>query len=74
MAFLGNGPFKQWLDEAKKLDIDERSDSLANSASLSSAHDSCAKVGETESDPDSVEHHFITYVNLDGTLYEFGRS
>jgi len=68
---FGNGPFKQWLDEAKKLGVEERSDSLANSASLSTAHENCATTGETDANPNAVDHHFISYVNLDGTLYEF---
>jgi ubiquitin carboxyl-terminal hydrolase L3 len=69
---IGDGPFAKWYEEAKKLGVDERSDSLQNSDDLATAHDSCAEGGETEYDNDKVEHHFITYVNLNGTLYEFG--
>lgn len=53
------------------MSFEERSDSLANCESLSEAHEVCAGSGQTEATPD-VEHHFISYVNLDGTLYEFG--
>lgn len=69
---FGNGPFKQWYEEAKKLSVEERSDSLANSSTLADAHEVVSAGGETEAKPDTVEHHFITYVNLDGHLYEFG--
>jgi ubiquitin carboxyl-terminal hydrolase L3 len=70
--FLGDGPFGKWYAEAKNLSVEDRSDSLANSTSLSEAHEVCAGSGETEATPD-VEHHFIAYVNMDGTLYEFGK-
>jgi ubiquitin carboxyl-terminal hydrolase L3 len=69
---FGDGTFSKWLEEAKKLSVDDRSDSLANSALLAEAHEVCAASGDTEATP-NVEHNFISYVNLDGTLYEFGK-
>ena len=69
---LGNGPFAEWYQKAKDLDVDERSDCLAKS-SVATAHETCANSGETDSQPLKVEHHFITYINSDGRLYEFGK-
>lgn len=70
---LGNGPFKKWLDEALKLDIDQRSDFLAQFKELAEAHEECAEGGDTSVSLDGpVEHHFLCYVNIDGKLYEIG--
>ncbi|KAI6237124.1 Ubiquitin carboxyl-terminal hydrolase [Aphelenchoides besseyi] len=68
---IGSGSFAEWLKEAKSLSVEERSDSLGNAKALSEAHESVANRGETNANPPKVEHHFITYVNMDGTLYEF---
>ncbi|KAI6186523.1 Ubiquitin carboxyl-terminal hydrolase [Aphelenchoides besseyi] len=66
-----SGSFAEWLREAKNLSVEERSDSLGNAKALSEAHESVANHGETDANPPKVEHHFIAYVNIDGTLYEF---
>ncbi|KAI6219592.1 Ubiquitin carboxyl-terminal hydrolase [Aphelenchoides fujianensis] len=69
---LGDGPFAKWYEEAKTLGVDERSDSLARSNTLSEAHEAVANSGETDANPEGgVEHHFIAYVNMNGTLFEF---
>ncbi|KAI6190068.1 Ubiquitin carboxyl-terminal hydrolase [Aphelenchoides bicaudatus] len=70
---FGDGPFKKWFDNAKNLSVEERSDSLANASSLAEAHSTCAAIGDTDDGP-NVDHHFISYVNLNGTLYEFDSS
>uniref|UniRef100_A0AC34FNU2 Ubiquitinyl hydrolase 1 n=1 Tax=Panagrolaimus sp. ES5 TaxID=591445 RepID=A0AC34FNU2_9BILA len=39
------------------------------------AHESSAQSGDTDIPPENrVEHHFITFVNIDGTLYEIDSS
>uniref|UniRef100_A0A0N4ZSP4 Ubiquitin carboxyl-terminal hydrolase n=1 Tax=Parastrongyloides trichosuri TaxID=131310 RepID=A0A0N4ZSP4_PARTI len=71
----GTGSFKQWLEKAKKLPMEERSTSLFNESSISSAHHECAREGETSiPDEEKVDHHFISYVNINGDLYEFDSS
>ncbi|KAK0411162.1 hypothetical protein QR680_005521 [Steinernema hermaphroditum] len=68
---LGSGSFRKWLDEALKVDVEARSDLLAENKDLAGAHESCAQQGETSvSIEDDVEHHFICYINRDGTLLE----
>ncbi|VDM45345.1 unnamed protein product [Toxocara canis] len=68
---LGNGALKQWLDKALMLEADARSDSLAFNEELEQAHESCARSGQTEAEPEHpIEHHFICFVHKDGTLYE----
>uniref|UniRef100_A0A7I5EDI0 Ubiquitin carboxyl-terminal hydrolase n=1 Tax=Haemonchus contortus TaxID=6289 RepID=A0A7I5EDI0_HAECO len=66
---LGSGSFHKWLEAAKSLGIDQRSDLLANDESLAAAHDEAARSGDSHQ-PEEVEHHFICYVNKDGTLFE----
>ncbi|KAJ1345942.1 hypothetical protein KIN20_000584 [Parelaphostrongylus tenuis] len=66
---LGSGPFRKWLDAAKEVDVDQRSALLANDSSLAAAHNEAAIMGVSRQ-PDEVEHHFVCYVNRDGTLYE----
>ncbi|KAK5975392.1 Ubiquitin carboxyl-terminal hydrolase [Trichostrongylus colubriformis] len=66
---LGSGSFHKWLEAAKGLGIDQRSDLLANDATLAAAHDEAARRGDSRQ-PEEVEHHFICYVNKDGTLFE----
>ncbi|PIO77354.1 ubiquitin carboxyl-terminal hydrolase, family 1 [Teladorsagia circumcincta] len=66
---LRSGSFHKWLEAAKSLGIDQRSDLLANDASLAAAHDEAARRGDSRQ-PEEVEHHYICYVNKDGTLFE----
>uniref|UniRef100_A0A0K0FM93 Ubiquitin carboxyl-terminal hydrolase n=1 Tax=Strongyloides venezuelensis TaxID=75913 RepID=A0A0K0FM93_STRVS len=68
----GTGSFAQWLEKAKKLPMEERSTSLFNESAISEAHDECAREGETSiPNEDMVEHHFMSYANINGILYEF---
>ncbi|GMT09898.1 hypothetical protein PFISCL1PPCAC_1195, partial [Pristionchus fissidentatus] len=66
---LGSGSFREWLDKAKAADADKRSDLLENCDALATAHEATAQAGETEQN-ERTEHHFITYVVVDGTLYQ----
>uniref|UniRef100_A0A0K0EIH0 Ubiquitin carboxyl-terminal hydrolase n=1 Tax=Strongyloides stercoralis TaxID=6248 RepID=A0A0K0EIH0_STRER len=68
----GTGSFAKWLEEAKQLPMNERSTSLFKDQAISKAHEECAKEGETDVlEENQVEHHFISYVNVNGILYEF---
>ncbi|KIH48099.1 hypothetical protein ANCDUO_21835, partial [Ancylostoma duodenale] len=67
-----SGSFHKWLEAAKGLGIDQRSDLLANDPSLAAAHEEAARRGDSRQ-PEEVEHHFICYVNKDGTLFEIGK-
>lgn len=68
---IGSGSFAKWLGKAEKLGVEDRSDCLLNDSEMAQAHDSCARSGETDIPGQHVEHHFISFVNVDGTLYEF---
>ncbi|CAD5225943.1 unnamed protein product [Bursaphelenchus okinawaensis] len=67
---IGQGSFAKWFEDAKKVGVDERSDVLAKSNDITEQHETSAAAGDTDADPNTVEHHFITYCNIDGTLYE----
>lgn len=67
----GDGSLKQWLDKAVDLDVEERSDSLAENSTLAEAHDICARGGDTDSNG-AVDHHFICYLNHENKLLELG--
>uniref|UniRef100_A0A158P6N9 Ubiquitin carboxyl-terminal hydrolase n=1 Tax=Angiostrongylus cantonensis TaxID=6313 RepID=A0A158P6N9_ANGCA len=66
---LGSGPFRKWLEAAKGVRVDQRSALLANDSSLAAAHNEAAILGVSRQ-PAEVVHHFICYVNRDGTLFE----
>lgn len=63
---------KQWLEKALKMGVDERSDSLAENSEMASAHEECARSGDTDAN-EKVSHHFICFVNHNGSLYELGK-
>uniref|UniRef100_A0AC34FGK3 Ubiquitin carboxyl-terminal hydrolase n=1 Tax=Panagrolaimus sp. ES5 TaxID=591445 RepID=A0AC34FGK3_9BILA len=69
---IGNGPFTQWIEKALPLGVDERSECLEKDEQMHKAHESSAQSGDT--DASRVDHAFITYVNIDGTLYEIDSS
>ncbi|CAD5225945.1 unnamed protein product [Bursaphelenchus okinawaensis] len=65
---IGQGSFAKWFEDAKKVGVDERSDLLEKCKDIAEAHEASAAVGDT--DTEVVKHHFITYCNVDGILYE----
>ncbi|CAJ0577022.1 unnamed protein product, partial [Mesorhabditis spiculigera] len=70
-ADMGHGPFRAFLDKAKALKPAEISGLLEKTSDLATAHEEAARSGETETPAgDKVEHHFICFVGVDGTLYE----
>jgi ubiquitin carboxyl-terminal hydrolase L3 len=72
---IGNGPFAQWIEKALPLGVMERSECLEKDEQMKKAHEESARSGETDLPiGNHVEHHFITYVNIDSTLYEIDSS
>ncbi|KPJ16639.1 Ubiquitin carboxyl-terminal hydrolase isozyme L3 [Papilio machaon] len=69
---LTDGHLKKFLDEAKPLDAAARGTLLEKSEGIINAHKELAQEGQTNtpSAEDPVNHHFITFVHLDGALYE----
>ncbi|KAL3089601.1 hypothetical protein niasHT_030110 [Heterodera trifolii] len=68
---IGNGVFYDWFKAAKQLNVEQRSDLLANNSELAHLHEHCA-LRESETDvPRNVAHHFISYFTHGGRLFEF---
>ncbi|XP_068626769.1 ubiquitin carboxyl-terminal hydrolase isozyme L3 [Battus philenor] len=69
---LSDGHLKKFLEEAKGLDASARGTLLEKSEGIINAHKELAREGQTNtpSAEDPVNHHFITFVHVDGALYE----
>ncbi|XP_045458736.1 ubiquitin carboxyl-terminal hydrolase-like [Melitaea cinxia] len=69
---LNDGPLKGFLDETKGLDANDRGAIFVKSEGIINAHKELAQEGQTNTPnaEDPVNHHFITFVNKDGVLYE----
>ncbi|GBP62337.1 Ubiquitin carboxyl-terminal hydrolase isozyme L3 [Eumeta japonica] len=69
---LSDGIIKKFLDEAKGLDASARGALLEKSEGIINAHKELAQEGQTHtpSADEPVNHHFITFVQKDGSLYE----
>lgn len=69
---LSEGPLKKFLDEAKSLNPSDRGTLFVNSEGIINAHNELAQEGQTNTPrpEDPVNHHFITFIHKDGTLYE----
>lgn len=72
MVFLGtDGPLAQWLKKALPLGVEERSACLEQDKEMARIHEAAAKSGVTDVPQDKVNHHFVTFVNIHDTMYEF---
>ncbi|XP_046410689.1 ubiquitin carboxyl-terminal hydrolase isozyme L3 [Neodiprion fabricii] len=69
---LEDGQLKSFLDSTKGLSPLERGELLAKSEVIIDTHKELAQEGQTEApgDDSPVNHHFITFVEKDGSLYE----
>ncbi|CAG9132338.1 unnamed protein product [Plutella xylostella] len=69
---LDNGPLKKFLEETKTLDGAARGQLLEKNADIINAHKELAQEGQTNTPGanDVVNHHFISFVNVEGSLYE----
>lgn len=69
---LLDGHMKSFLEEAKGLDAVARGLLLEKNAGIINAHKELAQEGQTNtpSAEEPVNHHFIAFVHVDGSLYE----
>lgn len=69
---LAEGHMKKFLFDAKNLDAAARGSLLEKCDGIINAHKELAQEGQTNtpSAEDPVNHHFITFVHKDGSLYE----
>uniref|UniRef100_A0A182YC83 Ubiquitin carboxyl-terminal hydrolase n=1 Tax=Anopheles stephensi TaxID=30069 RepID=A0A182YC83_ANOST len=63
---------KKYFDGAKDLSPDDRGELLNKNVDLKATHEENAQEGQTATPNinDAVYHHFIAFVEVDGTLYE----
>ncbi|VVC90520.1 unnamed protein product [Leptidea sinapis] len=68
---LSDGHLKKFLDAAKDLDPNARGTLFVNNDGIINSHKELAQEGQTQANPNEpVNHHFITFVHKDGSLYE----
>ncbi|XP_071518472.1 ubiquitin carboxyl-terminal hydrolase isozyme L3 isoform X2 [Panulirus ornatus] len=69
---LDGGALKDFLDKTASMNPEDRGHALESDEGISKAHEESAQEGQTEA-PDretELNEHFVTFVEVDGTLYE----
>ncbi|KAJ7414485.1 Ubiquitin carboxyl-terminal hydrolase isozyme L1 [Willisornis vidua] len=61
---------KKFLDETADLSPEERAKHFANNKAIQEVHNSVAQEGQCRVEDNSLNFHFILFVNVDGHLYE----
>ncbi|XP_014813335.1 PREDICTED: ubiquitin carboxyl-terminal hydrolase isozyme L1 [Calidris pugnax] len=61
---------KKFLDETADLSPEERAKHFANNKAIQEVHNSVAQEGQCRVEDNSMNFHFILFVNVDGHLYE----
>ncbi|KAK9499766.1 hypothetical protein O3M35_002742 [Rhynocoris fuscipes] len=69
---LGDGFLKQFLEDTKSMTPEERGAAFESNTSFAASHQDLALEGQTEvpSEDNPPIHHFVTFIEKDGTLYE----
>jgi len=69
---LDNGILKDFLESTKESTPEERAKQLEENDSVCEVHDNIAREGQTAAPSleDSVDYHFIAFVEKDGVLYD----
>ncbi|CAG5129401.1 unnamed protein product [Candidula unifasciata] len=64
--------FKTFLELTSSMSPEERAKFLEQDNKMGAAHEDCAQEGDTQAPPvdENVQHHFVAFVNFNGTLYE----
>ncbi|XP_072332263.1 ubiquitin carboxyl-terminal hydrolase isozyme L3 isoform X1 [Scyliorhinus torazame] len=72
LEFETNSVMKTFLDNSTSLNPEEKAKYLENDESIRVTHEFSAQEGQTEAPSldEKVDLHFITFVNVDGYLYE----
>ncbi|XP_023685267.2 ubiquitin carboxyl-terminal hydrolase isozyme L1 [Paramormyrops kingsleyae] len=70
MEFAGDSVLKKFLDETADMSAEDRAKQLEANTAIHTTHDEVAAEGQCQPPEDDVNFHFITFVNVDGQLYE----
>lgn len=68
--FDNNSALKNFLEATSKMSAAERAKELEKNKVIHETHDGVADEGECRPEADKVNFHFITFVNVNGQLYE----
>lgn len=69
---LGNGILKDFLEATKDSSPEEKAKQLEDNNQVCEVHDNIAREGQTAAPSleESVDYHFVAFVEKDGTLYD----
>ncbi|KAL4640351.1 ubiquitin carboxyl-terminal hydrolase isozyme L1 [Arapaima gigas] len=70
LEFDDNSTLKKFLEETASMSPADRAKQLEGNKEIHAAHDDVAAEGQCRVEQDNVNFHFITFVNVDGQLYE----
>ncbi|GCB64759.1 ubiquitin carboxyl-terminal hydrolase isozyme L1 isoform X2 [Scyliorhinus torazame] len=70
LDFVEGSILKKFLNETIHLSAEERAKQLEKNEKIRAAHDVTAEEGECQVHEDGTNFHFITFVGVDGHLYE----
>ncbi|RWS16222.1 ubiquitin carboxyl-terminal hydrolase isozyme L3-like isoform X2 [Dinothrombium tinctorium] len=72
IQFEANSSLKQFLLKTADLSPQERGKTLEMSSDIGEVHEHCAQEGQTQAPElnESIDYHFIAFVESDGRLYE----
>lgn len=70
--FEPNSHLKEFINESSKLEPEDKAGKFENCQGIATAHEEVSNEGQTEAPApsESVEYHFISLINHDGTIYE----
>ncbi|XP_048053605.1 ubiquitin carboxyl-terminal hydrolase isozyme L1 [Megalobrama amblycephala] len=68
--FDNNSALKKFLEATSGMSAAERAKELEQNKDIQETHDAVANEGECRPEADEVNFHFITFVNVNGQLYE----
>ncbi|XP_067855174.1 ubiquitin carboxyl-terminal hydrolase isozyme L1 [Heptranchias perlo] len=70
LDFVEGSILKKFLNETANLSAEDRAKQLEQNEEIRAAHDATAEEGECRVHEDGTNFHFITFVGIDGHLYE----
>ncbi|XP_026124938.1 ubiquitin carboxyl-terminal hydrolase isozyme L1-like [Carassius auratus] len=68
--FDSDSVLKKLLEDTSKMSAAERAKAFEQNKAIQEFHDAVADEGLCQPEPDKVNFHFITFVNVNGQLYE----
>ncbi|XP_072318873.1 ubiquitin carboxyl-terminal hydrolase isozyme L1 [Eucyclogobius newberryi] len=71
MTFNNGSALKKFLDETADMSAEDRAKRFENDQAIKEAHNDVAAQGQCRPEADKVNFHFISFVNVNGQLYEF---